>query len=662
MPGPWAVSCPARIIFRPKMLEQPKLLRRPLPPKLLPELPMPRENTYKGRIPGKHRLGVIRSTNDEDSNIFSSSYFSGQTQVQPKDAHLLLDQNSSGQTQVHPKDTHVLLDQNLKKELTVTAPYFCTPAGCTLQKDGRSSDMDVLAPSEESDSVYRSLPDIATAASTTDKDRITLSGYYSSSRTSVQLKVQNLFPDQILKKGIITPTPSGPASFPLHKRRKSFRMQLLGLPKDEPAYFTLPEFTFGSLAAVSSSHPSPVMATFRKPVVSHCNYQKLTTQLTSKVRKSIQTEVNTTVLSDNEFPVISQRKPERQSIIEMALEEKMRKSNSSEQILEEGDEGKGSFTDNLKLYTHGQNKKVSSSEPDLTLDDDTIKGIQGFGYQNLLSEHDEQEQLMARSRMAVLYCIMHSRNVLNLKGYFLTLLPDLTPLVDTLVYLNLSFNDLHFFPREVYNIKNLEVLKLRNNPIKEIPDDVHRLKTLRILNMSFNLLSVLPTGLFLLPYLSYLDVSFNDISVIPHEIRNLRALEYLNVEGNQLCALPCEVLRLPLKLLNTENNLMHPFLWKENSQNQPQRLTDLAALCFSSNKMWQRYTEISKDIQEILNNCRVCDCCKGPLYGQGLRLIRSCRNIFRFRKLPFLFNACSPSCYSSFMSQTDSLTRMLYGN
>ncbi|XP_039340857.1 leucine-rich repeat-containing protein 63 isoform X5 [Mauremys reevesii] len=495
MPGRWAVSCPARIIFRPKMLEQPKLLRRPLPPKLLPELPMPRENTYKGRIPGKHRLGVIRSTNDEDSNIFSSSYFSGQTQVQPKDAHLLLDQNSSGQTQVHPKDTHVHLDQNLKKELTVTAPYFCTPAGCTLQKDGRSSDMDVLAPPEESDSVYRSLPDIATAASTTDKDRITLSGYYSSSRTSVQLKVQNLFPDQILKKGIITPTSSGPASFPLHKRRKSFRMQLLGLPKDEPAYFTLPEFTFGSLAAVSSSHPSPVMATFRKPVVSHCNYQKLTAQLTSKVRKSIQTEVNTTVLSDNEFPVISQRKPERQSIIEMALEEKMRKSNSSEQILEEGDEGKGSFTDNLKLYTHGQNKKVSSSEPDLTLDDDTIKGIQGFGYQNFLSEHDEQEQLMARSRMAVLYCIMHSRNVLNLKGYFLTLLPDLTPLVDTLVYLNLSFNDLHFFPREVYNIKNLEVLKLRNNPIKEIPDDVHRLKTLRILNMSFNLLSVLPTGM-----------------------------------------------------------------------------------------------------------------------------------------------------------------------
>ncbi|KAG6932428.1 leucine rich repeat containing 63, partial [Chelydra serpentina] len=353
--------------------------------------------------------------------------------------------------------------------------------------------MEVLAPPEESDSVHCSLPDIAAAASTTDKDRVTLSGYYSNRRTSVQLKVQNLFPDQILKKDIIiTPTPSGPASFPLHKRRKSFRMQLLGLPKDEPDYFTLPGFTFGNLAAVPASHPTPVMEAFRKTVVSRCNYQKLTTQLTNKERKSIQTEVNRTILSSNEaFPVISQRKPERQNIIEMALEEKMRKPNSSEQILEDGDEGKESFMDSLKL--HGQSEKVFYSEPDHTLDDDTIKGIQGSGYQNLLGEQDEQEKLMARSRMAVLYCTMHRRTELNLKAYFLTFLPDLTPLVDTLVCLNLSFNDLHFFPREIYNIKNLEVLKLRNNPIKEIPDDVHKLKTLRILNISFNLLSVLPT-------------------------------------------------------------------------------------------------------------------------------------------------------------------------
>ncbi|XP_074844154.1 leucine-rich repeat-containing protein 63 [Carettochelys insculpta] len=618
-----------------KMPEQPKLLRRPLPPKLPPELSMRKEKAYEDRIPGKHQPGVKRSTNDEDSNIFSRNYFSAQTPVLPKDEYFLL-------------------DQNLNKELTLAAPYHCGPTNFPLQKDGSSSDMEVLAPDKKNGSVY--LPDIAITESTTNKDRSTLSGNYSSDRTSVQLKVQNLFPDSILKKDItVSPTPSGPASFPFHKCRKSFHMQLLGSQKDEYAYFTLPQFAFGILASVSSSHPSPLIATFRKPVVSRCNNEKLSSPFANSVKESIQTEVNTVVLSDNnELPVILQRKPERQSIIEMALEEKMRKAISSKPILEEVDGGKEPFMDSLKLYTHGQRKKVLFSEPEHIFGDDAINGIQGFGYQNL-REQDEQEQFMTRSRMAVLYCTIHRRIELNLKGYFLTLLPDLTPLANTLVYLNLSFNDLHFFPKEVYDIKNLEVLKLRNNPIKEIPDDIHKLKTLRVLNIAFNLLSALPTGLFLLPYLNYLDVAYNDISIIPREIRNLRALEYLNVEGNQLCALPCEVLKLPLKFLNTENNFMHPFLWKENSQNQPQRLTDLAALCFSRNNLWQRYTGISKDIQNTLNNCRVCDCCKGPLYGQGLHVIRSCRNIFRFRRLPFLFNACSPSCYSSFMSQTDSL-------
>lgn len=59
------------------------------------------------------------------------------------------------------------------------------------------------------------------------------------------------------------------------------------------------------------------------------------------------------------------------------------------------------------------------AEPDRALDDDTIKGIRGFGYQNLLRDQDEQEKLMARSRMAVLYCTIHRRTELNLKVYLL---------------------------------------------------------------------------------------------------------------------------------------------------------------------------------------------------------------------------------------------------
>ncbi|NWZ27973.1 LRC63 protein, partial [Asarcornis scutulata] len=233
-------------------------------------------------------------------------------------------------------------------------------------------------------------------------------------------------------------------------------------------------------------------------------------------------------------------------------------------------------------------------------------------------------------------------------AYFLFHLPDLTPLMDTLVCLNLSFNNLLFFPVEVFNIKSLQVLVLRNNPIRKIPNDIQRLKSLKKFTISFNLLSDLPSGLFLLENLQYLDIAYNGIRVIPNDIKNLRKLECLNTEGNQLSALPSGVLSLPLKYLRIENNFIHPLLWNEKMQNQPQKLTHLAALCFSRNNLKERYTDITEDIEKILDDFTVCDCCSGPRYGEGLRLIQIYRNVFKFGRLPFYFYACSSSCLRNF--------------
>ncbi|MBN3308166.1 LRC63 protein, partial [Amia calva] len=177
--------------------------------------------------------------------------------------------------------------------------------------------------------------------------------------------------------------------------------------------------------------------------------------------------------------------------------------------------------------------------------------------------------------------------------------------------------------------------------------------------MSFCLVSCLPLGLFLLPCLQFLDISYNLISSVPNDIKNLRALEYLNVEGNQLAALPCGALRLTLKQLRVTNNYMHPYFWAESTQNQPQRLSHLAALTlFTSHR---RHSSLPSDIQQDLNNVRVCDCCQGPMSGPGLKLIRPCEKIFGVRKLPFLFSACSPSCYKKFSTQTTNLVQVLYG-
>ena len=56
----------------------------------------------------------------------------------------------------------------------------------------------------------------------------------------------------------------------------------------------------------------------------------------------------------------------------------------------------------------------------------------------------------------------------------------------------------------------------------------------------------------------------------------------------------------------------------------------------------------------------MCDCCQGPLYGPGLRVIRPCSKAFGVRKLPFLFTCCSPYCRDTFLSSVESLTQMLY--
>ncbi|XP_007889934.1 leucine-rich repeat-containing protein 63 isoform X1 [Callorhinchus milii] len=178
--------------------------------------------------------------------------------------------------------------------------------------------------------------------------------------------------------------------------------------------------------------------------------------------------------------------------------------------------------------------------------------------------------------------------------------------------------------------------------------------------MSFCLVSTLPLGIFLLLELESLNFAYNSISIIPNEIRNLRKLQFLNAEGNELFALPQGLLKLHLKQIRLEGNFLHPLLWKENSQNKPQKLSHLAARVFTRNNLQQHYTDIPKDIQNILNRATVCDCCGGPMYGSGLRIIRPCRKIFGIENLPFLFHSCSPSCKAHFMMQTESLINVIY--
>ncbi|KAM3851023.1 leucine-rich repeat-containing protein 63 [Vipera latastei] len=165
-----------------------------------------------------------------------------------------------------------------------------------------------------------------------------------------------------------------------------------------------------------------------------------------------------------------------------------------------------------------------------------------------------------------------------------------------------------------------------------------------------------------------LDISYNELEYIPNEIQNLRSLNYLNLEGNLLYSLPCGILKLQLSHLLVENNFLHACFWNETFLMQPQRLTDMAALCFVKHQLWKTYSHLPEEIHDIISKIRFnllslvcdtdllsspfsftgCDCCMGPLYGKGFRFILIYRNVYGLR-LPYQFSACSPDCYTAFV-------------
>lgn len=82
-------------------------------------------------------------------------------------------------------------------------------------------------------------------------------------------------------------------------------------------------------------------------------------------------------------------------------------------------------------------------------------------------------------------------------------------LKNSLTFLDLSSNNLEFFPLDVINVKHLNTLKLNHNEIKKIPFGIRRLKDLK-----------------------HLHLSSNDLQSVPDTLSNMR-LTVLDVWGNK---------------------------------------------------------------------------------------------------------------------------------
>ncbi|XP_046854376.1 leucine-rich repeat-containing protein 63-like [Xenia sp. Carnegie-2017] len=272
----------------------------------------------------------------------------------------------------------------------------------------------------------------------------------------------------------------------------------------------------------------------------------------------------------------------------------------------------------------------------------------------------EHESKLTAAELVILETIVRCCTNLDLKAHFISRLPNIELLLQKLTVVNLSFNNFRVIPSQIFKLKNLVHLNLRNNPIKELPHAIAGLQQLQLLVVSFCFISCIPISLFTLRKLTFLDLSYNKLSFLPKDIGNLSSLRELNVEGNELGALPTGLLLLNLRHLRMVNNFTHPLFWRETTCNGPQRLFHLAAKKVASDGLMIK--AIPEEIEKQLLSPGVCDCCDGPMFGPGVRIIKTVENMFGVKYIPIIFTVCAHTCRRAFKKNPNAVHNWLSKN
>ncbi|XP_041354952.1 uncharacterized protein LOC121372602 [Gigantopelta aegis] len=484
-------------------------------------------------------------------------------------------------------------------------------------------------------------------------------------------------------KALIKPfRPRGPESFPLRNLPPNPDL-VHYFDTDDMRYYIPPAFTLEHFLYKLSKNNRIPMHVAKQAVYSRENYKKFTKLLAENLmaERGVQNEVHKVHMDPKVLPPAEPRIPQHQLLIEMAsmIKTHVRELLNTDvrSVIKPMPKYSPSYRDEtaphteIILYEDDRAERLtfetkSRQSSELPGKDAVVQAPKTYfqGSERSASPFTcPSEEVISPCELAILDSLANGGTVLSLKAHFICELPDITPLLNTLVYLNISFNDFQILPPEIMHIEHLEVLKLRNNPLKELPDDIGRLKNLRHLVVSFCLLSSFPPSLFDLEKLEFLDLSYNRIASIPNAIRRLKNLWSLKLEGNQLPAMSSGCTHLRLQHLNVQNNFMNPLFWTENTRKKPQRLVDIAALTIYNMKLHEVIPDqIPEAVHKIMDSRDVCECCRGALFGPGLKIIRPAAKMFGIKCLPFMFRACSPSCLKVFQNSTDSLYDMLYGD
>ena len=111
--------------------------------------------------------------------------------------------------------------------------------------------------------------------------------------------------------------------------------------------------------------------------------------------------------------------------------------------------------------------------------------------------------------------------------------------------LDLSKQKLTEFPREIFQLTNLNILNLKKNKLEEIPDSIFVLKNLQELYLSKNKLIEINDSIYGLGQLKIIDLSENKISVISYKLSYLNQLKEFHLWGLPITKIPQEIYDLP---------------------------------------------------------------------------------------------------------------------
>lgn len=131
----------------------------------------------------------------------------------------------------------------------------------------------------------------------------------------------------------------------------------------------------------------------------------------------------------------------------------------------------------------------------------------------------------------------------------LDFVPETLVYTTKMVHIDLSYNEISDAAGKIFAmLSHLQVLMLQHNKIGTLPSMLYTVRNLQYLDLSHNEVPEIADGLGQLSSLTYLNLAHNKIASLPESISSLTQLKTLELEGNRLTSLPHGLGKLYRKL------------------------------------------------------------------------------------------------------------------